>query len=136
MALLVAGACFAAPAQADGPSDLRNLLLNGAFGNAADWPAANLDAKPSALELFDRGLAAFGLKDFGEAAAFFGEVAQQPKDPALAVRAAVVASLALSNSGDRDNACQYTAVIEPLVVDMPLLWRGWVEETRRFNSCD
>ncbi len=129
--------CFAAgPAVAQPVSDdLRPLLLKGAFAEAQARAGSTEPPPQSAAALFDQGLAVYAMKDFAGAAALFAEAAQSPDHPGLAVRSAVAASMALSNSGDRANTCQFTTVIQPLVETLPLLWRGWIEETRRANDC-
>jgi len=130
--VLAGVALLAAPAAAQEVSQERLKLMTGDFGAVSAAAPENL-VRPNAL--FDYGLAAFALGDFQQAAGSFVRVAQSADAPDLAVKAAVAASLALSKSGDRENTCQYTEVVQSLVQDMPLIWRGWVEETRRLNNC-
>lgn len=137
LALLIAGlCCFAGSAVAQLASDdLRSLLLKGAFAEAQARANSTESPPQSAAALFDQGMAAYAMKDFDRAAAMFAQAAQSQGNPDLAIRAAVAASMALSNSGDQANTCEYTSIVQPLVDTMPLLWRGWIEETRRSNNC-
>lgn len=118
----------------DKTPDTRQLALQGAFPAVLESAAGTAGAVRPAV-LFDQGLAAFALKDFERAAGLFAQVAQSDAETGLVLRAAVAATLALSNSGDRAATCEYAGIVEPLVRDIPLLWRGWMEETRRRHSC-
>ncbi len=133
--MLLAGICLTGPAGAQtSTGDLRPLLLQGAFAEALQRAdSGESSSQPAAL--FDQGVAAFAVKDFERAAGLFAQVTQASNDPDLAIRAAVAASMALSNSGDPAKTCEYTGIVQPLLADMPLLWRGWIEETRRANRC-
>ena len=134
LACALAALCFAGPAIAQNPGPAsRQLVLQGAFTETLERAAAG--GKASTAALFDQGLAAFALKDFERAAGLFAQVAQSDGDPELLIRAAVAASLSLSRMGDRAGTCEYTGIVKPLVRGMPLLWRGWVDEIRRVNSC-
>jgi uncharacterized protein HemY len=131
---VAAAALLAQPAAAE-TSELRSLLLNGQFAVAGEHLSQDSSTALSDQDKFHRGLAAYARKDFERAASYLAEAAQTPSDPDLALRAAVVASLALSNAGDREGTCEYTKVVQPLVEDLSLLWRGWIEEARRANNC-
>jgi hypothetical protein len=129
-ALLHGGAAIA---QDQNPTT-RQLVLQGAFAAALE-SAGEASGSAAPASLFDQGLAAYALKDFERAAGLFAQVAQSNADAGLIIRAAVAATLALSNTGDRSATCDYAGIVAPLVQDMPLLWRGWMEETRRRNNC-
>lgn len=132
---MVAGLCIAGPAYTQNESvDSRQLVLEGAFAETLERANSAGGRVPSA-GLFDQGLAALALKDYERAAGLFAQVAQGPGGAELAIRAAVAASLSLSKMGDQAGTCEYTAIVQPLVAGMPLLWRGLVEETRRSNNC-
>ena len=135
VAVLLAGLCLSRPAFAQAPEgDVRTLLLQGAFADALQAvDAAGDSSRPTVL--FDQGLAAFAVKDFERAAGLFAQVAQSSNRPDLAIRAAVAATMALNNNGDQANTCEYSGIVQPLLGDMPLLWRGWIEEARRANNC-
>lgn len=132
---VLAGLCFAGPAIAQNDqADTRQLVLQGAFAETLQ-SAESSGGRIDSAGLFDQGLAAFALKDFERAAGLFAQVAQGQGDSELAIRAAVAASFSLSKMGDQAGACEYTAIVRPLVANMPLLWRGLVDETRRTNNC-
>lgn len=134
-AYVLAGLCFAGSAIAQNkPVDTRQLVLQGAFAETLQ-STESAGRQGSSASLFDQGLAAFALKDFERSAGLFAQVAQAPGDPGLAIRAAVAASFSLAKMGDQAGACEYTAIVRPLVANMPLLWRGLVDETRRSNNC-
>jgi hypothetical protein len=134
-AYVLAGLCVAGPAAAQNDkTDTRQLVLQGAFAETLQ-SAESASGRVNSAGLFDQGLAAFALKDFERAAGLFAQVAQAPGDRELAIRAAVAASFSLAKMGDQAGACEYTAIVRPLVAKMPLLWRGLVDETRRSNNC-
>ena len=135
IACVLAGLCIAGPAFAQtAPADSRLLVLQGAFAETLQT-AESAEGRINAAGLFDQGIAALALNDYERAVGLFARVAQGQGDPQLAIRAAVAASLALGRMGDQAGACEYTAIVKPLVTGMPLLWRGLVEETRRSNNC-
>jgi tetratricopeptide (TPR) repeat protein len=126
-----------APANATSLEDLRAPLLSGGFSRASAAPAADTAGDPAlaANAAYYRGLAAFALKDYPTAVSALLQVTEQHGDKPVALRAAVVATLALSQQGDRDNACQYVGIVLPLTATMSPIWRAWVEEAQRKSAC-
>ncbi|MCA8930230.1 MAG: hypothetical protein KDC18_19400 [Alphaproteobacteria bacterium] len=128
-----------AAAGADDRAALRAPLLRGDFQAAAQPRPADAAALPPALADeadYYRGLAAFALQDYPTAIATLGPVAEKHGAQPLGLRAAVVATLALSRNGDRDNACRYAGIVLPLTDKMAPIWRVWVEEAKRSSGCE
>jgi hypothetical protein len=121
-------------AQGAGKTVPELALASPLFAGVFQLPPPEDGGQPPS-ESFFRGLAAYALKDFGSAVSFFATTAQNPSDPETAVRAAVMASMALAQLGDREATCEYSAVVQELAGEMPAVWRGWLEETRRANYC-
>ena len=127
--------CSFGPASAqDAGAASRQLLMQGRFATVAEQRGVpNGNAAPAGV--FDQGLAAYALSNYEDAASLFAQAAQSDGDPELLIRAAVAATLSLSRAGNNAAACEYARVVQPLVVNMPLLWRGWLEESRRASNC-
>jgi hypothetical protein len=131
---------IAAPAKADSVDPLRLPLLNGQYDLAVQSQAPSADqikADPNiaAFAIYYRGLGAFAQRDFGKTVADMLTITQQHGDKPIALKAAVVATLALSRQGDHKNACQYIGVVSPLVGSLSPIWQAWVEEARRASAC-
>tara|TARA_R110002096_G_scaffold137512_1_gene290928 strand:- start:60 stop:494 length:435 start_codon:yes stop_codon:yes gene_type:complete len=116
---------------------VRDALLRGEFdaaaqaSSAADGPAAGGGEAD-----YYRGLALFALRDYPAAVASLVGVAERNGERPIGLRAAVVATVALSRNGDRDNACRYAGIVLPLTDTMAPIWRAWVEEAQRSSGCE
>lgn len=117
------------------PEELRTPLLRGDFAQVATPPADDAEPSASAEGEYYRGLAAFALQDYPAAVATLAAVAEQHNDKPVGLRAAVVATLALSRNGDNANACEYAGIVLPLMDSLPEIWRVWVEEAQRRSDC-
>ena len=128
---------FAAPVSATSVEALRAPLLSGSFSQPMAASAPNIANDPASAGAagYYRGLAAFAVKDYPTAVDTLVQVAEQHGDKPVGLRAAVVATLALSRQGDHDNACQYVGIVLPLTATMSPIWRAWVEEARRKSAC-
>ena len=132
LAILIPAAAGAASAE-----ELRAPLLRGEFDEAAFPPAGagQPASRDTAAGGYYLGLAAFARQDYPAAIATLATVAEQHSDKPVGLRAAVVATLALSRNGDNANACQYASVVLPLTGSLSPIWRVWVEEAQRSSGC-
>ncbi len=128
------------PAWANTVDQLRLPLLNGQFDQAvqaASPSSGNVreDGDTAAFTAYYQGLAAFAQRDYAKAVAAMVGVTEKHGDKPVALKAAVVATLALSRKGDHKNACQNAGVVMPLTPSLSPIWRAWVEEARRTSAC-
>ena len=125
--------CIAVPARAETVEDQRAPLLDGQFSQVAGSSAES--PKSQGVAAYYKGLASFALKDHAAAVSALVQVAEQYADKPVGLRAAAVATLALSRQGDRENACQYIGIVLPLTESMSPIWRAWIEEAQRTSAC-
>ena len=124
-------------AGAASPEELRAPLLRGEFDEAA-FPSADAGQpapRDTAAGGYYLGLAAFARQDYPAAISALATVAEQHSGKPVGLRAAVVATLALSRNGDNANACQYASVVLPLTGSLSPIWRVWVEEAQHHSGC-
>ena len=116
--------------------EMRAPLLRGDFVEAAALLSSDTAAPAdAAVAAYYRGLAAFARQDYPAAVTTFASVAEGQKDKPIGLRAAVMATLALSRNGDQANTCQYAGIVMPLTGSLPPIWRVWVEEAQRHSGC-
>lgn len=130
------GMLFPVYAGAVSVEEMRAPLLRGDF-NDATTPASANSAPPVdvAATAYYRGLSAFARQDYPAAVTAFAVVTNGQQDKPIALRAAAMATLALSRNGDKANACQYAGIVLPLTGSLPPIWRVWVEEAQRHSGC-